>query len=646
MTLPCGQTPFPRRAGANAAALAFVMALASALGASKAQAKTYDVGMKVLILSSDQSAEERDAVTHIKNSLDAHGVRYDHISLIRAGRRTIGQRLPLELSSRHGKYYGVVLTTAKLNYKTASGGYASALGPDQWRQLDAYRRKYSVRTVINYAFPTPELGVKHVQKLEGGKKRGLKLNNPMLSLMSGLSFKGATIEGSWQYPSRLISRSKAKPFLYFTEGTREYIAGFTQRLETGFERMVFLFSQSEYVPASAALAQLWVPWLTKGVYLGKRRPYMGLQIDDFMLETFQWDATLGKNPYSQARIIRSKPEDIAFHIKWQQRLGRHFLGGLRLEMTYNGAGYDRFPRNKIDYLRQYLKGKEWHFYWLNHTYSHPNLDKLSYQVVRHQVKTNYEFGRRHFRKVLGSHFSDYHLVTPEISGLFNRNAMKAFKDLKVESVTGDNSRPELRPINKFFGRYSEKSKNGVSGIFIMPRHATEVYWDVATVAEEVSQYNKVYAKELGPQTIDTIMAREGEKTATAMLGLDPAPYMFHFPNIARIFHKGKETSLVAMWLEAALRKYHSYTKLPVLNLPMKKIVDVYQERIRQRDCLLSATLRIANERYASMTLTSKKGCKVTLTSSRNFLSAPRPERFGPDRTYTLKSDGVKIVRFN
>lgn len=605
-----------------------------------------NLDMKVLILSSSSSIDEREAVKHIKNSLDAHGVRYDHIQLTKGGRKVIKGRLPLEVNRRHGKYYGVVLTTAQLNYKNRYGSYTSALEPDQWRQLDGYRRKYAVRSVILYAFPSSELGVKRVSKLVGNKKRVMKIKNPMMSLISGLTFKGATLEGSWQYPSRLLSHSSAKPFLYLYEGTREYIGGFTQRLETGFERMVFLFSQSTYIPAANALAQLWVPWLTKGVYLGKRRAYMGLQIDDFMLNSFQWDAAAHRNPYSQARIIRSKPEDVDYIIRWQQKLGRYFLGGLHLEMTYNGAGYDRFPRTKVDHLRQYVKGKEWHFFWLNHTYSHPNLDKLSYQVVRHEVKKNYEFGRRHFRSVLDTHFSDYHLVTPEISGLFNPNAMRAFKDLHVESVTGDNSRDELRPVNKFFGRFSEKSKNGVDGIFIMPRHATEVYWDVATVAEQESQYNKVYGKEIGRNlNVDEIMAREGDKAANALLSLDPAPHMFHFPNIARIFHKGQETTLVSLWLEAALRKYHSYTKLPILNLPMKKIVDVYQARLRQRHCLKSAVLKVVKRRYAAMTLKTRKNCAVTVTSSRDFVKAPVPERFGPDRTFTLFADGTKVLRF-
>lgn len=624
---------------------ALLASVAAALLPASAQA-AQQLEMKVLILSAENSEDERYAVTHIKNSLDAHNVRYDHIQLTKNGRKLYRGNLPLYLNSRHGKYYGVVLTNAQLNYKTKGGGYSPALSPEQWRHLDGYRRQFDVRTVINYAFPTAELGVKKVKSLIGNKKRLIKLKSPVLSLMSGLNFTNAKLEGSWQYPSRLLSRSSAKPFLYIEAGGKDYVGAFTQRVDTGFERMVFLFSQTEYVPASVALAQLWVPWLTKGVYLGKRRMYMGLQIDDFMLNTFRWNAALNKNPYSQQRIYRSTAEDIAYNIKWQQQMSSQFIGGLKLEMTYNGAGYDRFPRTKVDYLRKAVKGNEWNFYWLNHTYSHPNLDKLSYDVVRNEVHKNYVFGRRHFRKVLGTHFSDYHLVTPEISGLFNKNAMRAFKDLNVESVTGDNSVPALKPVNRYFGRFSEKAKNGVDGIFIMPRHATEVYWDAVNVAEEVTQFNKTYRKANGRDfNIDEIMASEGVKVATALLSLDPAPYMFHFPNIAKITHNGKATSLVTMWLDAAMKKYHSYTKLPVLNLPMKKIVDVYQHRIRQRSCLKKATLQQVRKRFQSVTLTTSKGCPVLLTSRLKVKNGPAPQRYGPDSTYTIRASGTKVVRF-
>lgn len=602
--------------------------------------------MKVLILSGSNGEDDVTAVRHIKNSLDAHNVRYDHLQLMRNGRRVYKGKLPLQFSSKHGRYYGIVTTTAQLSYKTRSGNYETALTPDQWRQLDAYRRTFGVRTVVNYAYPTDDLGVKAVESLVGEKRRPLKLKSPVLSIMSGLKFNGATLENSWVYPARLLSRSTAKPFLYVTAGRKDYVAAFTQRLNTGVERMVFLFSQNEYVAASAALAQLWVPWLTKGVYLGKRRSYMGLQVDDFMLNNFRWDATANKNPYSLKRVYRNSPADMAFNISWQQKMSPYFVNGLKMELAYNGAGYDRFPRNQVDHLRAAMKGKEWNFWWLNHTYSHPNLDKLSYQVVRNEVDKNFKFGRRHFRKILRSHFSDYHIVTPEISGLFNKNAMRAMKDLGVESVTGDNSRPELKPVNTYFGRYTEKAKNGVDGIFIMPRHAAEVYWDVVNIPEQVSQYNKTYRKEIGRDlNIEEIMAREGERTAIALLSLDPAPYMFHFPNIARIVHKGKPTTLIAMWVEAALKKYHTYTRLPIMNLPMKKIVDVYQDRIRQRQCLKSATLTIAGKKYASMTLKTTPRCAVQVTSSRDLVGAAAPKRFGPDRTYTVSSSGTKVVRF-
>lgn len=601
------------------------------------------IGLKILVLSNDQSNDEKETVTFLLNSLNSHGIKYDHIQLTKDGKRTYKDSLPMIYNKNYGKYYGIIFTTGNMHYKIDSKKTKPSLLPSQWNQIIEYQKKFQVRSLITYAYPTKSLGLAPIKGEEGNIPRKLKIIDQNLAQESGLNFNNVILENSWQYPAKIISKF-SRPILTVTNSNgNEYPIGIIRKYSDQRETMAFMFSQKSYVTSSIALAHLWVKWLTKGVYIGKRRLYMGMQIDDFMLESYIWNPKLHKNTFNRDRIYRSTKEDLEFIISWQNSLENEFYNKLRLELTFNGGGIIDFAGKK-DLLKEYMENKKHNFYWLNHTYSHPNLDKSTFKEAYDEFSKNNKFAYKYLSKKDLKYFSKNHAVTPEISGLFNKEVLKAAQKSEIVSLTGDNSRVELAPKNKYLGRYSTKKHNGVSGLFLMPRHATDIFWDTSTILEQTSEYNQIYQKEIGSkQSMEDILNREADKSLRNLLLLDPAPYMFHFPNIRKTNYSGKGTTLVTLWLEKAIKKLRKYTSLPLLNLKMEQIVKVYFARKKLDQCLKSAYISLNKKEFAYLTLKTKKDCRVPLTTSKKIPNKSAEIKYGPDYTYYIYSNFMKKV---
>lgn len=75
-------------------------------------------------------------------------------------------------------------------------------------------------------------------------------------------------------------------------------------------------------------------------------------------------------------------------------------------------------------------------------------------------------------------YSNKGLVPPAITGLHNGDAIRAFLNNGITSVVGDKTRPPLKnPENEFWPRISTTASNGYSGLVIIPRWATTIYYN-------------------------------------------------------------------------------------------------------------------------------------------------------------------------
>ena len=95
-------------------------------------------------------------------------------------------------------------------------------------------------------------------------------------------------------------------------------------------------------------------------------------------------------------------------------------GSFRLAFAFNGS-YSRL----LDLLSTALTPVSPSYNFINHSWTHPNLDAMSYNQAFSELSQNDNFGRSHFLN-----YSTQALVTPEISGLLNPDVMKAANDVR------------------------------------------------------------------------------------------------------------------------------------------------------------------------------------------------------------------------
>jgi hypothetical protein len=170
------------------------------------------------------------------------------------------------------------------------------------------------------------------------------------------------------------------------------------------------------------------------------------------------------------------------------------------------------------------------FIWESHTFDHPYLDNLTYAQVTSEYTKNVPGILTLFNVTSVDQIPNYcskSTITPSISGLFNGNAIKAILDFGFQFVVGDNSRPELIPSNVYHTLHTTAAVNGYDGLMIVPRHATNIYYDACWPIHITEQYDHFYGSIYGSSTIDQIVSRDVEVAMRNLLAYRHDPFMFH-----------------------------------------------------------------------------------------------------------------------
>jgi hypothetical protein len=282
------------------------------------------------------------------------------------------------------------------------------------------------------------------------------------------------------------------------------------------------------------------------------------------------------------------------------------------------------------------------YYWTNHTFTHANLDKYTFEKTRREILANREF----LFDLLGEDqelMSSQAFVTPQISGLFNKEALRAFWVSGVRALIGDNTRPELRASNPYDARWSNTVLNGFEGLMILPRQAAQVYFNASRPEELMSEYNGRYRSYWGRDlTLQELMQLEAKRVTNLLLAFRPDPYMFHQANMRSFRWPDKEShewaSLLGLWVEDTLKEIQKYTTLPILSEKFDALVRLYEERRERALCGLEVRMvTSADGRSQRLRLMSERACPVTLTGFAISDSAEVAwESYGPDQTAKLR----------
>jgi hypothetical protein len=149
------------------------------------------------------------------------------------------------------------------------------------------------------------------------------------------------------------------------------------------------------------------------------------------------------------------------------------------------------------------------------------------------------------------------LVTPDISGLSNPDAMSAAHDAGVRFVVSDTSRA---------GMDNPTPQTGISNweepdILMIPRRPVNLFYNVTTPTEWKNEYNYLYRSYWGRDlTYSEILDKESDVLLQYMLRGEADPWMFHQSNLRAydLVH-----TLLGDLLDRTLDKYRRIFVLPV-----------------------------------------------------------------------------------
>ncbi|KYK60816.1 extracellular serine-rich protein [Drechmeria coniospora] len=562
--------------------------------------------------------------------LDGYGISYEKLLVPQAG-----APLPVLNSSLIQGRYGAIVTINDVSYDV-NATWISAITDQQWSQIHSYQSAFNVRMVRLNEYPKAEFGE----------------------------------QGSANFTWEIASFEAAGSF------TTKTTAAVINSLE-GRQQMVWFISWApEWSATTNYLQHAYIHWMTRGLFSGKRKTHLSAQVDDVQLETGLY------KPNGTAFKIRTG--DLDAHVTWQRNINARLPTGSSfwLEMGHNGNGdiddatntttgatlckpayavnYDSPPDTALEYKKTPGTGTDlwpaefekygwsltcarlsplaaWFtssanlnaFAHVSHTFSHEELNNATYHDAAREIAFN-----QAWLKQMGidraTRFSPKGIIPPAITGLHNADAIKGWTDNGIAYVVGDNTRPVLRnQQSRFWPLASTVESNGNTGITIIPRYATTIYYNCDKADCTVQEWKDTSAG----QGDFTSLLNDARATNTRyLLGLQADPYMFHQANMRQTdvesITVGSQTgkmSLIMSWVETIAQEMYRLTNWPIISLKHDDIATYFLNRQALDACKPKVSYTFAAD---GNTIVS-----VTVTTKDNTCSVPVPVTF-PTGTVT------------
>lgn len=647
------------------------VALASVAGTANAAVAGGSVSSTILIL-----AAEGDASYSATSGFDAYGIPYQLVSVPQAG-----VTLPtLNSTATSGSYGGIViLADVSYNY---GGSYRSALTQDNYNALYAYQLAFGVRMVLLDTYPDVPTGTTAVTASDGSVGCCGDNVEQLLSFTNTTSFatanlkSGATVstKNLYHYPAKVADTKTTWAIAQFAKGgnfASSSVAGVVNNF-SGREQMAFFIGfATQWSATSNFIQHAYIHWITRGLFTGSRKVYLGTQIDDMHLVTDIY--------YPAGKTYRVVPNDLSPHISWMKSVNSRLNAGSNyfVEIGHNGngdiinstntgyfldndpcvpvdavyydspivspdleymkpsgAGIDMWPSEFVNYSWSLAcckldKLATWFmtaanrdaFAHLSHTFTHLNLNNATYHDASREIFFNQAWMKQ--VGISAGKFSASGLIPPAITGMHNGDVIKAWLDNGITNVVGDNSRPVLmNPTNVHYLLHSTVASNGQTGLNIIPRWPTAIYYDCDTQActtQEWTDYSR------GTGKFADLLTFEKDTTIRYLLGLRKDPYMFHQANMRATgvgsYKVGSQTvnSLLQIWVETVVQEFVRLTNWPLVTLKHDDIAKVFLDREARDACKPALTY--------SFSADGKSITGVTVSTNGNTCNVPIPVTF-------------------
>jgi len=519
------------------------------------------IDLRLLVIAAEEGDPNLITITDLLKRL---GTPFDVILASREG--LAQERLWRE---SHAHYQGVILASGSLDWHRSEGDYGeSALHDEEWQILARYEARFGIRQVVFHAcgaadqemwglrfgavpdpVPTPlaatltDAGRQVFWYLKG--TRPISLHNATVCLAT-------TIDDS------------TEPLLVTPEGL---VVGAIRRYADGRECLALTMSHSLDGIHSLLLGYGLINWVTRGVFVGARRVYLGLQVDDIFGATRLWDPQ--RRSGEDGRICRLTAKDVASLLTMLDEIQARLPNAAKIEidLAYNGGGVALF--SKDDTLVPALMQQQIRFRWINHTFTHQLLNEVGYETGLQEIQLNQ---RTEQNLGLVRHHADC-MVTPELSGLNNVEFLQAAKDAGLRYLVSDTSRDNWSNPSFNVGIVSALQPE----ILIVPRHPTNLFHNLSTPDEWVAEYNDFYRtfwqRDLAYLEI---LDKESEIILEYLLRFDIDPLMFHQANL--VSYDGTHC-LLSDLIRLVLAKYNSlYGDVPICCLSLHEIGEAMAAR--------------------------------------------------------------------
>lgn len=542
-----------------------------------------------------------------RDALDRVGIPYR--SLNASQEEVTAAMLSDGISTCH--FSGVIVATSGLAYfDSTSGSWQSALTLEEWQRLSIFERACSAREIVWYAWPSADLGLVAGPAFDSSAAVNGRLTT------SGQSFF-RRVKPTAQVPYRLVYGYRAS--IVDPTTTRSLIeaedGGVLMAVHVtpdGRETLVSTVDASPYVTSSLVLEYDMLRWLNRDLFVGKKRAYLAPQIDDIFLDNDMWVIGQGNQGTTQFRI---RGTDLTAFVAWQTQRQATLPAGssFTTDMAFNGFGTQtsEYPDTTLLLAARQAGNR---LVWLSHTWDHENMDAMTRSQASTEVVRNCNRGRN----LLFNAFRCSELVTPDMSGLGNLNALRGMYDGGVRYIVSDTSITEqIRPGQPGTNPSFNVGRNNPlePRIYHIPRHPTSIFYDVATPGTETDEYNTMYRSYYGRDlTYSEVLDKDSAFGLFYLLQGDLDPLMFHQANLAQyVADNGQQRSLYADWIDTVLGKYLALSNAPVLTLRMNELGAAMKARASLNACGVSATIIETGTATANLELRSAGACVIPVT---------------------------------
>lgn len=430
----------------------------------------------------------------------------------------------------HGRYQAVIHTT--------DDGPVQ-LAPAEQAGLDAYEDEFGVREVVAFG-AVPATAPGPLQDLDGLRLHVTDTGRQWFPAVTG----EIAVAGAFGY----LSPPGRSATTLVTDADGNAVVA-EQRVGDHDELFVAVQTAPERLHFQL-LSHGLIQWASQGIHLGLSRYFLAVQVDDVLLPNYRWDMDRDETVVDDEDAIRMTPDDVERAVDWSQ------LRDFRLDLAVNNGA-----AGSHELCGQLRENRE-AFGWINHTYTHVDLDEAAGDVIDDQIRRNVESSEDN-----GIPFdSPQELVTGEHSGLENPALIPALEKNGIEYVAADASRtPELSRLGPALA---------------VPRHAVNIYYDVGTKEEQLDEYNYTYFEACtgdyclpAPLIWDQYVEAMTTEIMRLMTNNDPRTIFVHQSNLA-------EDAILLLVLDDVLATFRSVIDDPLVQPTLSESGDAL---LRQQD---------------------------------------------------------------